>query len=230
MRIVALCSPKGGNAKTHTTILLAVHAASLGLRVGIFDLNSHQPSLSNWMTSRLHHQKGQRHPEIIEVENLTRDVKVVAHAAQHDLLLIDTPPVIDDTAIVEGAVAVSNAVIVTCRPSMLDISTMDAMVEICKNYRKPFAFLLCDVTEEWAGINKKAIEALADLGPVMAARITHKAAYVNALTVGKTGPEIDNRLKTEVAALWSEVARLAGLETPPEASAVVATKRGRGRG
>src|SRR5215467_7639893 len=161
MRTVAICSPKGGNAKTHTTLLLAVHAASLGLRVGIFDLNSDQPSLSNWMTSRLHHQKGQKdlfkQPEIIEIENLTRDVKVMAHAAKHDLLLIDTPPVIDDTAIIEGAVAVSNAVIVTCRPSVLDISTMDAMVEICKDYRKPFAFLLCDVTEEWAGINKKAI-------------------------------------------------------------------------
>src|SRR5262249_28936523 len=128
MRIVAVCSPKGGNAKTHTTLLLAVHAASLGLRVGIFDLNSDQPSLSNWMTSRLHHQKGQKdlfkQPEIIEIENLARDVKVVAHAAKHNLLLIDTPPVIDDAAIVEGAVPVSNAVFLTSVTLVLALITV----------------------------------------------------------------------------------------------------------
>ena len=48
----------------------------------------------------------------------------------------------------------------------------------------------------------------------MAARITHKAAYVNALTVGKTGPEIDKSLRPEVAALWAEVTRLAGINAP----------------
>jgi len=79
------------------------------------------------MLSRLHHRKAQKdlfkQPEIIEVENLIQDVKAVAFAAKHDLLLIDTPAVIDDTAIVESAVAVSN---VTCWPSVLDIATMDA--------------------------------------------------------------------------------------------------------
>jgi hypothetical protein len=56
----------------------------------------------------------------------------------------------------------------------------------------------------------------------MASRISHRMQYVNALTIGKTGPEIEKDLEHEVAALWSEVSRLAGIKVAPSA-----TRKGR---
>ena len=145
MKTVAIAGTKGGCGKTTTTLLLAVHAASVRLRVALFDMNADQPSISNWFLSRSA-QGDLFMPELIEVEDLSQDVKVLAHAARHDLLLIDTPPVVDDTAILEGVISVADAVVVPCRPSALDIGTMDAMVEVCQEHRKPFAFLMVDVT------------------------------------------------------------------------------------
>jgi chromosome partitioning protein len=207
--------------------LLAVHAANTyRMRVGIIDLNADQPSIANWLASRSA-QKDLFTPELLEeIEDLVQDVKALAFSDTYDLVLIDTPPVIDDTAVIEGAVAVADAVVIPCRPSALDVGTMDAMVEICKEHRKPFAFVLCDVTETWRGVNNSALEALTEIGPVMAARITHKIAHVNAMTVGKTGPEIDEKLRPEVRALWAEVTRLASIETPEEGNP---SKRGRRR-
>jgi chromosome partitioning protein len=203
------------------------------MRVGIVDMNADQPSIANWLASRSA-QKELFTPELIdEIEDLVQDVKALAFAKQYHLLLIDTPPVIDDTAIVDGAVVVADAVVIPCRPSALDVGTMDAMdamdamVEICKEHRKPFSFVLCDVTETWRAVNNSALEALADIGPVMAARITHKVAHVNAMTIGKTGPEIDDKLRPEMRTLWAEVARLASIETPEE---IDPSRKGRRRG
>jgi chromosome partitioning protein len=231
MRTVAVCAPKGGSGKTTTTLLLAVHAANTHrMRVGIIDLNADQPSIANWLASRSA-QKDLFTPELLEeIEDLVQDVKALAISGTYDLILIDTPPVIDDTAVIEGAVAVADAVLIPCRPSALDVGTMDAMVEICREHRKPFAFLLSDVTENWRGVNNAALEALTDMGGrsgrVMAARVTHKIAHVNAMTIGKTGPEIDPKLGPEIRTLWSEVAQLAGIETPEESGP---SKKGRRR-
>jgi chromosome partitioning protein len=133
--------------------------------------------------------------------------------------------VIDEAAIVEAAVAICDAVVIPVRPSILDIGAMPAMAEICKEYKKPFAFLLCDVTTAWAALNAKAVAALAKIGTVMGSRISHRMQYVNALTIGRTGPELDKELEHEVAALWSEVSRIAGITEPT--GAPTATKRGR---
>jgi chromosome partitioning protein len=227
MRTVSVCAPKGGAGKTTTSLLLGVHAANaLQMSVGLIDLNADQGNIANWLAVRSGNLFG---PKLIDdIEDLVTDVKALAFSKTYDLVIIDTPPVIDDTAIVEAAVVVADAVVIPCRPSVLDIGTMDAMVEICREHRKPFAFVLCDVTTNWHSLNDSAVEALTDIGPVMAARITHKVAHVNAMTLGKTGPEIDDKLLPEIRALWSEVARLADI--PAKAPPAKPAKKGRGRG
>jgi chromosome partitioning protein len=229
MRTIAIAGGKGGCGKTSAVLLLAVHAVvSLRMRVALMDANSDQPGIDQWLEARSA-QGDLFAPELIEIENLAQDVKVLAHAGAHDLLLIDCPPGIDDSGIMEAAVASSDCVIVPCRPSMLDVGTMDVMVEICREHNKPFAFLLSDVTETWKAINNTSIAALSDMGPVLAARITHQPAYVNALTAGRVGFEINKALKPEVVALWSEVARLAKIDAPTK-PAGTPLKRGRRHG
>ena len=226
MKTITIGGPKGGCGKTTTTLLLTVHACMLDQRVALIDMNADQGNIAQWAAAR----GDMFGPDIIEVENLADDVQALAHDGKHDLLIIDTPPVIDEAAIVEAAVAVCDAVVVPVRPSILDIGAMPAMAEICTEQRKPFAFLLCDVTTSWTAINAKSVAALTNIGPVMAARISHRMQYVNALTIGRTGPEIDKDLVHEVTALWSEVSRLAGIKvsTPTDIKASpVAARKGR---
>ena len=206
MKTITLAAPKGGSGKTTATLLLAVHAHHQKYQVAIFDMNADQGNIEQWRVSR----GGTPGPVIVEVEKLNRDAQVLAREG-YDILYIDSPPGIDNTAIVEACVAISDAVIIPARPSILDIGTMDTIVEICREHRKPLAFLLCDVTPQWKGLNNSAVAALAELGPVLCARITHKLGYVNALTEGKTGPEIDSNLEAEVAAVWTDVQRLVGI-------------------
>jgi len=189
-------------------------------------MNADQGNIQQWVAVR-----GELFgPAIIEVENLTKDVQVLADGGEYDLLLIDTPPVIDEASIVEAAVAVSDAVVIPVRPSILDVGAMPAMAEICAEHRKPFSFLLCDVTTSWTALNARSVAALTELGPVMAARISHRMQYVNALTIGRTGPELAKEFEHEVSALWSEVCRLADIKTAPDGAVSPGSKKGRRHG
>jgi chromosome partitioning protein len=204
MKTITTAAPKGGSGKTTVTLLLAVHAHQNKQRVAIFDMNADQGNIAQWYVSR-----GSRSaPDLIEVENLTRDVRVLENEG-YDWLFINTPPGIDEAAIVEASVAVSDAVLVPVRPSIFDIGTMETLVEICEEHRKRFAFVLCDVTPAWKALNSTAAKELATMGgSVLSARVPHRLAYVNALTRGRTGPEIDKDLADEVSALWAEVEQL----------------------
>jgi hypothetical protein len=64
-----------------------------------------------------------------------------------------------------------------------------------------------DVTSAagWKAMNEEAAKALADVGHVFEARLTHRPAYVNNIAVGLTGPETDRTAAGEVAALWKEI-------------------------
>jgi chromosome partitioning protein len=110
--------------------------------VVLFDMNADQGNIDQRSAAR----DDLFGPDIIEVKNLAEDVQILAADGKLDLLLIDTPPVIDEAAIVEASVAACDAVVIPVRPSILDIGAMPAMAEICTEHKKPFAFLLCDVT------------------------------------------------------------------------------------
>jgi cellulose biosynthesis protein BcsQ len=205
MMTLTVAAPKGGSGKTTVALLLAVHGhAQHKGRVALFDLNADQANVAQWRVLR----RERAGPAIIEVENLVEDVKALAHSGRFDLLVIDTPPSIDDGALVEAAVAVSDAVLIPARPSILDVGAMPAIVEMCQQRRKPHAFVLCDATASWGALNTKAEAALKEMAPVLASRLTHRLAYVNALTAGKVGSEMDSTCKAEAAALWGDTMEL----------------------
>src|SRR5438132_13452829 len=111
MRTITIASPKGGAGKTTVTLLLAVQAFRLSRKVAIFDMNAEQGNIGQWHVSR----GDVPGPNVIEVESLARDAKILAHN-EFDFLFIDTPPGLDDTAIVEACVAIADAVVIPARP------------------------------------------------------------------------------------------------------------------
>jgi len=205
MRTVTVASAKGGSGKSTITSALAVAACRETPRVAMMDLNFDQGSLSRWWEVRGEPDS----PKLIDeedIEKIPHDVKKLA--AAYDWLFIDTPPVEMD--LIEQAIAVADAVVIPVRPGFFDIIAVQSVIEMCAERRKPFATLLNAVDGQHKVVNKQAAVALEALGPTFSTQISCRQPYIQALVIGKTGPELDRKLRQEIDALWSEVKRLAG--------------------
>ena len=203
MKVISICSPKGGATKTTLTALLAVRAAKDSKRVAMFDLNVDQGNLTQWWSVR------GREPNpglYIDVEDIAADATSLARQGA-DWLFIDTPPL--DMDVIETAVALADLVLVPVRCSMLDVGSIGPVVEMCRARRKPFRFVLSAVDAKHKGIVATTADLLAQMGPILDVRVSYRVGYINAMTVGKTGPEEDKALAGEIDALWSEVKALA---------------------
>ena len=205
MKTITIASAKGGSGKSTITSALVVRACQDTKRVAMMDLNFDQGSLSRWWEVRGEPDA----PKLIDeddIENIPRDVKALA--AAYDWLFIDTPPVEMD--LIEQAIAVSDAVVIPVRSGFFDIIAVQSVIEMCTERRKPFATLLNAVDGQHKTVNKQALVALEAIGPTFSTQISCRQPYIQALVIGKTGPELDKKLRLEIDSLWSEVKRLAG--------------------
>ncbi|MFC7554704.1 AAA family ATPase [Pseudoroseomonas wenyumeiae] len=85
---------KGGTGKTSTSLNLAVCAAHAGYKVVLIDLDA-QKSLSRW-----HQRRPEQAPEIFlwqgKMTDVTQAISEVGTLEDADLVIVDTPPGIDD--------------------------------------------------------------------------------------------------------------------------------------
>lgn len=207
MKTIAIAAAKGGVCKTTITTLLAVRAMQESMKVAMLDLNEDQGNLSGWWTLR-----GEpMNPRLIEVEDAFGKTMKRISAEGYDWCFLDTPPT--DMDVIEACVMMGDAVIIPVRTSIFDIQAAVAVVEMCQQHDKPFAFVLAavDTRSNFKPLIASAINALVIHGPVLATRISYQMHYINAATKGKTGPEIDKKLKDEVDGLWGEVNRLSSI-------------------
>ena len=209
MKVVTIAAPKGGSCKSTTACLLAVRAMQDGKRVCMLDLNADQANLTQWHVAR--DEPDNPHLER-DIQNITRDVAGLRRGGKYDWLFIDTPPL--DMDVIENAVLVADAVVIPVRTSILDVGSIDAVVEMCRDHHRPYRFLLSAVDRNFKKLTASALAALAEDGDVFATRISYRLPYINAMTAGKTGPEIDDSLVDEVTTLWSEVQRLVASGRP----------------
>jgi chromosome partitioning protein len=202
MKVVAVAAPKGGSGKTTLVTALAARAALESARVAMFDLNSDQANLTQWYILR-----GEPpNPVLVEVEKISRDVEVL-RAEKFEWLIIDTPPL--DLDIIENAIAVADAIIVPVRASIFDIGAITPVVEMAKERRKSYAFILSAVDNRMPKLTERARAALISDGPVLTGRLSYRQDYISALTAGKAGFEVERDLRGEIDLIWEEVKKLA---------------------
>jgi chromosome partitioning protein len=206
MKTVVVAAPKGGAGKTTITSILAARAARDG-KVAMFDLNADQGNLGHWWTARGEPENPRL---IVDIKKIPQDVKAL-EAGGYDWLIVDTPPL--DMDVIEQAVVVANAVVLPVRCSMFDVAVIDAVLEMCKRHRTPCAFVLSAVDSRMSKLTDQTLRALASEGTVLASRISYRQPYIQALSIGKSGAEIDKGLEPEVDALWAELKLLAGGRT-----------------
>jgi len=120
---------------------------------------------------------------------------------------IDTEPSIDSSRIVEAGIAFCDLCLIPVRPSFFDVTSIGAVVEMCQDVDRRYAIVLVDVDDRkaWQGIIKSAAKVLRQQGTLHKARLSHNVAFINALTRGLTGGEINSAAKEETEELWGEV-------------------------
>jgi chromosome partitioning protein len=199
VKTIAIGSCKGGTGKTTLSAALAVRAAREGRKVALFDTDA-QCSLVRWWELR----GSPNNPKMIEVDPSLEAFELLISEGW-DWVFIDTPPGAMDT--VEHAVFSADLVLIPCRPSPVDVEAVDDIVDLCNEHGKPFAFILNAVPHGWGKLADSAAGYLAQSGPVLKQRVASRKPYVAAMTLGKSGAELDRAAREEIDALWTEIKR-----------------------
>jgi chromosome partitioning protein len=202
MKTITVASAKGGSGKSTITSALAVAGSHDGAKVALMDLNFDQASLTQWWTIR---GRPDAPALALNVENIPRDVRTLASV--YEWLFIDTPP--SDMDLIEQSIAVASAVLIPVRCGFFDVAAVQSVVEMVRQHRKPFAFVLSAVDSRFKTLTTQTIAALGDLGPLLKMHMSYAQGYIKALAIGKTGPEIERKLKPEIDELLAEVRALA---------------------
>jgi chromosome partitioning protein len=199
MKILSIASAKGGVGKSTITSSLAVRASLESIRVALIDLNADQGDLSQWWMMR-----GQpMNPRLVmDIEDVRAEVRRVA-AEGYDWLLIDGPPTEMD--LIEQSIVLADFVLVPVKASFFDVNSIDAVVSMCKTHHKPYAFLPSDADSKFETLNEQVRRALRKEGPLLDAQVSHRMAYAQALTAGKSGTELKKELAAEIDTLWAGI-------------------------
>jgi chromosome partitioning protein len=125
MKVLSVVCQKGGSAKTTTAINLAVEAVRRGLEVVLIDLDP-QVSACDWKDVR-----GDKPPLVAAtpVPHLERALRA-AEGAGADLAIIDTAGRANDAA--SGAARVADLILITLQPSLPDLNTVEATLDIIR--------------------------------------------------------------------------------------------------
>ena len=183
MRVVTLASTKGGTGKTTLCAALAVRAAEEAKRVALLDLDP-QESLASWWTRR----GKTKNPKLIELGATTEAIELLLSEGWQ-WAFIDTGPAKID--LIEPGIAVADLVLIPVRPSAFDIEQVAICVELCEAHGKPHAFVL-NCAQPGTKLTRSSIQFLQQNGGgVIESPITFRQAYMSAVTVGKSGPEVE---------------------------------------
>lgn len=202
MRVICLAATKGGVGKTTLASALAVRATEESRRVALLDLDP-QESLIAWWERR----GRTKNPKLFELDATSEAIELLMSEGW-EWVFVDTSPA--KIELIEPGIVAADLVLIPCRPSLFDVEQANVTVELCELHGKPYAFVLNHAPPKWA-LTKSAAEFLRQRGSVIEAPITFRQAYMAAVTVGKSGPEVEKEgiARREIDALWAAVKKLA---------------------
>ena len=200
MQTIVFSSQKGGSGKTTLCAHLAVEAERAGAGpVCVIDTDP-QGTLATW-----HGRRAAESPQRADLpfDQLVAGLSVLrTRGAAY--CFIDTPPSrTDDT---RALYQLADLVIVPIRPSPSDLWAAVPTVELLRQERIPYMFVL-NQTKAQARITAQVAAALSKHGQVAPEFVGDRTAYAGALTDGRTAPEVAPKgpAAIEMAALWASL-------------------------
>jgi chromosome partitioning protein len=205
MRTIAVIARKGGSGKSTVALHLALAAHLRGRNVLVADTDA-QRSASQVL-------KGRRGagPELAETSGAKLfTLQVASVRAGTDLMVIDTPAVVEDE--VSHAIVAADVCLLVIRPTFLDLAAAIQTSEIVRRLRKPALVVLSQAPSPRAGVEtpavKRSLEALKLLRlPVIPTILRSRMSYQSAFETGRSVEELDppTEASREVADLWAFV-------------------------
>jgi len=209
LRVIAFANVKGGVGKSTLCSALAVRAAEESKRVALLDLDP-QESLASWWTRR----GRTKNPRLHEIDATTEAIELLISEGW-EWVFIDTGPA--KIEVIEPGIVVADLVLIPTRPSSFDIEQAGICVELCEAHGKPHAFVF-NQAERGTKLTKSSMQYLEQEGAhvIKSPVITFQPAYMAALTVGKSGPEVEkgSDARKEIDALWTAVNKLLAEKVP----------------
>ena len=124
----------------------------------------------------------------------------------YDWVFLDGPP--GSLVITDDAIQVSDFVVIPMRASGLDLLASQDAVRLCQEAGVTYMVVL-NACRNGVGKDKLVDSArstlLAGDVPLAKSVISQRAAFVTAMTRGKTGAEKDEGAKAEIDNLWREI-------------------------
>ncbi len=201
MRVAALVSTKGGVGKSTLAECLGVAAAQEGQSVYLLDLDPQQSTASWWRR-----RKGPDNPMLVTgVEMASKAIALLKQKkAERDLMIIDTPG--SFLGVINDAIQDAAAIIVVVQPSPKDLEAQGAVEGLIqKSALHERAFYVVNRVDPTSNLTKSAVESLRSKTIRAPVLIGDRVDYVKADAVGKVANEINEKARTEIAALWEAV-------------------------
>lgn len=203
MRVITFACQKGAAGKTTLVGHVGVQAERAGAGPVVLLDTDQQGALAEWWNSRQPEQPAFAHTFIAQIEQDVAQLRELGFG----LCLIDSPSAISPA--VEQVVAVSDLVVIPCRPSPHDLRAATKTIELVEKLNKPKVFVLNgatpgdQLTEDAAGI-------LSEAGTLSPVRIHNDPEFADSMFDGLTAMEVapESEPAREITELWNYLAGL----------------------
>jgi chromosome partitioning protein len=168
---LVIASGKGGTTKTTTSLNLASLAAAAGLKIGILDTDE-QATLTKW------HKRRERQDDVpslrlfsvplVDLKRGVREVEKVEAAEGLDLVIVDTPPGLEQRERISELVRRADYVLVPTSQSTADLESALEFMAAISSLGVRAAFLLSRTNQRWGSyrLAKKMLNRAGTLCPV----------------------------------------------------------------
>lgn len=209
-KIITIAQQKGGVGKTTLVAHLAVAWTAAKKRVAVVDIDPQQ-SLTMWYGMR-QQRLGDAGAGLLvsQIKGWRVRTEVEKLAADHDVVLIDSPPHAETEARV--AVRGANLVVLPVQPSPMDVWATRPTLELASQEKVP-ALLVLNRVPARANLTEDMLAEIKQLGASVArSRIGNRVVFAGALAEGRAVGEVQPRGRgaAEIKALAKELMRRAG--------------------
>jgi chromosome partitioning protein len=156
-------SGKGGTGKTTTALNLATIATAAGLKVALLDMDDQQ-TLSEWHSLRPEGVPG-LHLLTVPLADIRRAVREVEAAVGLELVIVDTPPGLDQRIRLRELVQHADLVLVPTTQGPGDVRSVTEFMATLKALQVNAFFLLNRTNQRW-GSYREARRKLNKAGPL----------------------------------------------------------------
>lgn len=221
MRVITFACQKGAAGKTTLVGHVGVQAEIAGAGPVVLLDTDQQGALAEWWNSRQPERPAFAHAVIDQLAGTIAQLREMGFG----LCIIDSASAISPT--VEQVIAVSDLVVIPCRPSPHDLRAAVKTIDMVDGLGKKKIFVLNGATEG-DSLTDQARVVLSEAGTVCPVAIYNHPDYADSmfdgLTVMETAPEGD--CAREIEALWTFLSGMLDQAEPQAVDGPFTSRRG----